>query len=245
MRAELTTQIMANRRTSNARTGAALAASWIAVALALTSAGLLAAGPQESEKAEDRFAERDQRYRIQPGDVLAFQFRFTPEYNQSVKVQPDGYVSLSGIDDLKVGGLSVNQVHEAAIQACRNQLREPVLNIVLEEFSMPGYIVGGEVAAPGRYDLRGEVTLSEAIQIAGGFGSNAHLEQVVLFRRAEEGWMESKQVDFKKVIQSGLNEDVRLRPGDMVFIPRTKMGNVRRFMEVARVGLFFTPFGLL
>ena len=57
--------------------------------------------------------------------------------------------------------------------------------------------------------------------------------------------LESRQIDFKKLIKGGLNEDIRLRPGDMIFIPRSKMGNVRRFMEVARVGLFFTPFGLL
>jgi polysaccharide export outer membrane protein len=241
---------MTNRRQQQGRTGAALAASWIVAGLALAGAGPLAAAPPEpetaeSETAEVRFADRDQRYRIQPGDVLWFQFRFTPEYNQSVKVQPDGYVSLAGIDDLKVGGLSVDQVHEEAVRACRNHLREPVINVVLEEFSMPGYIVGGEVGSPGRYDLRGEITLSEAIQIAGGFGSKAHIEQVMLFRRAAEGWMESRQVDFKKLIKSGLNEDVRLLPGDMVFIPGARMGKLRRFMDVARVGLFFTPFGLL
>lgn len=235
---------MANRSQNNRR-GAVLGITLLAVAFALAGLGVLAAAPQETEKAEDRFASREQRYRIQPGDVLSFQFRFTPEYDQKVKVQPDGYVSLTGIDDLKVGGLSVNEVHTAAVEACRNQLREPVINIVLEEFSMPGYIVGGEVESPGRYEFRGEVMLSEAIQIAGGFNATAHIEQVLLFRRAEEGWMESRQVDFKKVIKSGLNEDVRLRPGDMVFIPRSKMGNVQRFMQAARVGLFFTPLGLL
>lgn len=208
------------------------------------SVAQLGAAPEESENAEDRFADRQQRYRIQPGDVLSFQFRFTPEYNQKVKVQPDGYVSLSGIDDLKAGGLSVDQVHDAAVQACRSQLHEPVINVVLEEFRLPGFIVGGEVRAPGRYELKGDMMLSEAIQIAGGFNASAHMQQVLLFRRATEGWMESRQVDFKKIIQSGLNEDIRLRAGDMVFIPRSKMGNVKRFMQVARVGLFFTPFGL-
>lgn len=223
-----------------------LLAAWLlVVGIALAAVATLGAAPQETERAETRFADRAERYRVQAGDVLSFEFRFTPEYSQKVKVQPDGYISLAGIDDLKAGGLSVEQIHDAVVEACRDHLRDPVLNIVLEEFSMPGYIVGGEVGSPGRYELRGEVMLSEAIQMAGGFASSAHLEQVMLFRRAEEGWMESRQVDFKKVIKSGLNEDVRLRPGDMVFIPRSKMGNVRRFMEAARVGLIFTPFGVL
>jgi polysaccharide export outer membrane protein len=226
-------------------TGSSLAASLVVLGIALAAVATLGAAPQETERAESRFADRAERYRVQAGDVLSFEFRFTPEYSQKVKVQPDGYISLAGIDDVKAGGLSVEQIREAVVEACRDHLREPVVNIVLEEFSMPGYIVGGEVGSPGRYELRGEVMLSEAIQMAGGFAANAHLEQVMLFRRAQEGWMESRQVDFKKVIKSGLNEDVRLRPGDMVFIPRSKMGNVRRFMEAARVGLIFTPFGVL
>lgn len=230
------------RRTREA--GSALAILLLAAGTGLGSGARLGAAPQESDSAEERFADRQQRYRIQPGDVLSFQFRFTPEYNQKVKVQPDGYVSLSGIDDLKVGGLSVDQVHDSAVQACRNQLREPAINVVLEEFSLPGVIVGGEVRTPGRYELKGDMMLSEAIHIAGGFNASAHIRQVLLFRRASEGWMESRQVDFKKVIQSGLNEDIRLRAGDMVFIPRSKMGNVKRFMQIARVGLYFTPFGL-
>jgi polysaccharide biosynthesis/export protein len=217
----------------------------VAVGVGLASVAPLAAAPEQPASGEDRFADRRPRYQIQPGDVLSFQFRFTPEYNQKVKVQPDGYVSLSGIDDLKVGGLSVDQVHDAAVQACRSQLHEPVINVVLEEFNLPGFIVGGEVHAPGRYELKGDIMLSEAIQIAGGFNSYAHTEQVLLFRRASEGWMESRQIDFKKIIQSGLNEDIRLRAGDMVFIPRSRTGSVKRFMQAARVGLFFAPLGLL
>ena len=217
----------------------------LTVGVALMSTAPLAAAPEEPAGAEDGFADRQQRYRIQPGDVLSFQFRFTPEYNQKVKVQPDGYVSLLGIDDLKAGGLSVEQVHDAAVEACRQQLHEPVIHVVLEEFTLPGFVVGGEVRAPGRYELKNDVMLSEAIQVAGGFNSSAHIEQVLLFRRASEGWMESRQIDFKKIIQSGLNEDIRLRAGDLVFIPRSKMGNVKRFMQAARVVLFFAPLGLL
>jgi polysaccharide export outer membrane protein len=232
---------MTNRRPEAQGIHAGTAVLLLVVAV-LTGGSAVA---QESGSAEQRFADREQRYQIQPGDVLAFEFRFTPEYNQTVKVQPDGYVSLAGIDDLKVGGLSVKQVYEKVFHACRLQLREPVINVVLKQFSMPGYVVGGEVGAPGRYELKGNVMLSEAIQIAGGFNSSAHVEQVLLFRRASEGWMESQQIDFKKLIKGGLNEDIRLRPGDMIFIPRSKMGNVKRMMEVARVGLFFAPFGLL
>jgi polysaccharide export outer membrane protein len=235
---------MARQGTITRKT-AALALWLAAVGAGLGSLAPVGAAPQEMGAAEGQFAGREERYQIQPGDVLSFQFRFTPEYNQKVKVQPDGYVSLSGIDDLKVGGMSVEQVRDAAVSACRHQLREPVVSVVLEEFTLPGFIVGGEVRTPGRYDLKGSVMLSEAIQIAGGIGAGAHAENVLLFRRASQGWMESRQINFKKIIESGLNEDIRLRAGDMVFIPRSKMGAVKRFMQAARVALLFAPLGLL
>jgi polysaccharide export outer membrane protein len=43
----------------------------------------------------------EERYRLQPGDVLEVQFRYSPEFNQTVTVQPDGYVSLEIGGDLK------------------------------------------------------------------------------------------------------------------------------------------------
>ena len=47
------------------------------------------------------------RYRLQPGDVLEVQFRYTPEFNQTLTVQPDGYISLEIGGDLKVAGFTI------------------------------------------------------------------------------------------------------------------------------------------
>src|SRR5436190_22364863 len=46
----------------------------------------------------------EQRYRLQPGDVLEVQFRYSPEFNQTVTVQPDGYIAMEIAGDLKVAG---------------------------------------------------------------------------------------------------------------------------------------------
>jgi len=40
------------------------------------------------------------RYRLQPGDVLEVQYRYSPEFNQTVTVQPDGYITLEIGGDL-------------------------------------------------------------------------------------------------------------------------------------------------
>jgi polysaccharide export outer membrane protein len=199
------------------------------------------APPPGQEASGSGFAQREDRYRIQPGDVIEFQFRFTPEFNQTVKVQPDGYVPLQEAGDLKVGGLTVSEVRAAAVQAYSEKLHDPVISIILKEFSMPYYIVGGEVGKPGRYDLKGDVMLSEAIQIAGGFGAGARTSEVLLFRRVSKDWVETKRINFKEALQNGLQEDIALKPGDSIYVSRSKLGKVQKFMEASRLGLFFNP----
>ena len=45
------------------------------------------------------FQERYPRYRLHAGDILDLTFTFTPEFNQTVTVQPDGYINLRGVGD--------------------------------------------------------------------------------------------------------------------------------------------------
>src|SRR5215210_4107392 len=76
----------------------------------------------------------EDRYRLTPGDVLEIQYRFSPEFNQTMTVQPDGYVSLEIGGDLKVAGLTIEQARQAILRRASARLREPVATIVLKEF---------------------------------------------------------------------------------------------------------------
>src|SRR5207244_12321223 len=55
----------------------------------------------------------EERYRLQPGDVFEVQFRYSPEFNQTVTVQPDGYVSLEIGGGLNVAGRTIKQDRRA------------------------------------------------------------------------------------------------------------------------------------
>ena len=59
----------------------------------------------------------EERYLLQPGDVLEVQYRFSPEFNQTITVQPDGYISLQVGGDVKVAGRNVEQVRQLILQA--------------------------------------------------------------------------------------------------------------------------------
>ena len=95
----------------------------------------------------------EERYRLQPGDVLEIQYRYSPEFNQTVTVQPDGYVSLEIGGDLKIAGLTIEQTRQTILRRASARLREPVATIVLKEFQRPYFVVAGEVAQPGRIEM--------------------------------------------------------------------------------------------
>jgi polysaccharide export outer membrane protein len=122
------------------------------------------------------------RYRITPGDVLEVAFTFAPEFNQTITVQPDGYVTLRDVRDLRAQGRTVAQLEEEIQAAYGEFLREPALSITLKEFEAPYFIATGEVQRPGRYELRGALTLTQAIAVAGGFTEGATRSYVVLYR---------------------------------------------------------------
>jgi polysaccharide export outer membrane protein len=98
--------------------------------------------------------------------------------------------------------------------------------------------VGGHVGRPGKYDLRADTTVTEAVAIAGGFTEKAKHTQILLFRRVSDEWVEAKELDLKSVLNGRFEEDVHLRPGDMLFVPQNKMSKIRPFIPVWNLGTY-------
>jgi polysaccharide export outer membrane protein len=179
------------------------------------------------------------RYRLQPGDVLEVQFRYSPEFNQTVTVQPDGYVTLEIGGDLKVAGFTIEQTREAILRQARTRLQDPVATIVLKEFQRPYFVVAGEVATPGKIEMRERVTAIQAIMLAGGMKETAKSSQVVVFRQINSDTAEVKLLNLKDIRRtSDLENDLTLQAGDMVFVPRDKISKIERFMKLVSVAAF-------
>jgi polysaccharide export outer membrane protein len=185
----------------------------------------------------------EERYRLQPGDVLEVQYRYSPEFNQTMTVQPDGYVSLEIGGDLKVAGMTVEQARQAILRRASARLRDPVATIVLKEFQKPYFVVAGEVAQPGKIEMRERVTAIQAIMLAGGMKETARSSQVVVFRKINSEMAEVKLLNLKSIRRtSDLENDLTLQPGDMVYIPRDKISKIERFMRLASVAAFLRPY---
>ena len=185
---------------------------------------------------------RNRRYQIHSADVLELGFPFTPEFNQTVTVQPDGYITLRGVDGIRVEGQTLPEVTTSLRTAYTKVLHDPVINVELKDFEKPYFIVGGEVGRPGKFDLRGETSATEAVAIAGGLKDSAKHSQVLLFHRVPDGWMQVKKLDMKKMLKNAdLNEDAYLQPGDFLYIPKNAMSKIAKFIPTSSVGLYANP----
>lgn len=176
------------------------------------------------------------RYRVTPGDVLEFRFPFVPELDQTVTVQPDGFITLKDIRDVKVQGRTLAQVKEDVLAAYEPVVRDPVFTVALTQFEKPYFITNGQVRTPGRYELRGATTLTQALAFAGGTSDGADLAEVLLVRRHGDD-VEVKEVDVKRMLaRHDLSEDPLLRPGDMIVVRKSVIGKLTPLLRVFRWG---------
>ena len=186
--------------------------------------------------------QRNPRYQLCKSDVLEVDLPMTPEFNQTVTVQPDGYVMLLGAGDIHVEGQTIPEFIESVKAAYHGILHDPVIAVHVKDFEKPYFIAGGEVGHPGKYELRGDITAVEAVSIAGGFTDSSKHSEVWLFRRVSNDWVETKELNIKKMLNAGnLSEDLHLHPGDMLYVPKSTIGKIRRYLPVATLGSYFNP----
>jgi polysaccharide export outer membrane protein len=185
---------------------------------------------------------RNWRYRINPNDTLELNFLLTPEFNQTVTVQPDGYITLRDVGDLPAAGNTLPELTESIKAAYSKILHDPVISVDPKDFEKPYFVVGGQVGRPGKFDLRGDVTLTQAIAIAGGFTDASKHSQVLLFRRVSGEWTEARIINVKKMWNSrDLREDPELQPGDMLFVPKNALSKIKPFLPTTSAGIYANP----
>ncbi len=195
-----------------------------------------------ADSGNPRFPERDPRYRIRKSDVIEIKFKLSPDFNQTVTVQPDGFITLEGAGDIKVENKTIPEFTESIRHAYEGILHQPMFTVLLKDFDKPFFIAGGQVGHPGKYELRSDTTLVEALAIAGDITAMAKHSQVVLFRRVSGDMVETRVFNVKKMLGSrNLQEDPHLQPGDMVFVPQNKISKLQRFLPTASMGAFLNP----
>jgi polysaccharide export outer membrane protein len=186
--------------------------------------------------------ERRPLYRLNRSDVVALSFTLSPEFDQSLTIQPDGYVTLKDAGPVLAQGLTLEEFRGAVRLAYTGYLHDPQVAVALKEFEHPYFVAGGEVGKPGKYELRAETTVLEAVEIAGGFTHEARHSQVLLFRRVNDDLVEARVFDLKKMLkEKNLGELPQLRPGDLVFVPQNSISKIERFLTKPSLSMYVSP----
>jgi polysaccharide export outer membrane protein len=197
-----------------------------------------------TEERPELKAHSEERYKLVPGDVIDISYRYTPEFNQSVMLQPDGFVGLQIVGDIKLGGLTVEEARAKIAQKASVRLKDPEITILLKEFQKPYFVVSGEVGTGGKFDMRENVTVLQAVMIAGGFKDSAKTSQVVVFRKLNDEMAEVRTINLKSIKKtSDLENDITLRSGDIVYVPRNTFSKIERIMRLTNVAGLLGPLG--
>lgn len=221
----------------------------IAIALCAAASILLGGGAvcgaQSANISNPVLEQRHPRYILQREDVLLISFPLSTELNQTVTIQPDGYVSLLNTSSVYAQGLTVPELVDAVEKAYAGILHDPVVNIDVQDFQKPTFTVTGQVGKPGQYELRSDITVAEAVAVAGGMTMQTAKTQVFLFHRASKDWVEVKKVNLKDVLKGkNVNEDAMVMPGDMIYVPEKFIANFRKYVPYtvgALAGSYLQP----
>ena len=182
------------------------------------------------------------RYRLVPGDVLDVVYRYTPEFNQTVTLHPDGYVGLEIVGDLKLSGLTLEEAKKIIVEKASVRLKDPEITLLLKEFQKPYFVVAGEVTQAGRFEMRESVTALQAVMTAGGFKDTAKMSQILVFRKINQEFAEVKVLNLKKIKKtSDLENDLTLEAGDIVLIPRNNFSKIEKYVRLSSLSNFLNP----
>lgn len=172
-------------------------------------------------------------YKIGVGDELTIAFFYTPELNIVATVRPDGKISLPLIGEVAAADTTPAALADRLKKAYRPLVQRPEVAINLQNAASRRVFVGGEVNRPGTQPLQGPLSVLQAVMVAEGFKDTARTGEVVIIRRGENQERLTFAVDLDKAV-SGEDpaQDIELQPLDMVFVPRSDIADVNRWVDL-------------
>lgn len=184
-------------------------------------------------------------YILQPGDLLDIKFFYNTELNEKVLVRPDGRISLQLAPEIMAAGRTPAELTDVLAEKYSKQLQKETITIIVRSFSSLKVYVNGEVKQPKIVELKGIMTVLQAISDAGGFSDTALMNEVIVIRRQQREKPLAIQLDMKKVFNgTDTAQDICLMPYDIVYVPKTTIANVDLWVDqyIRQVLPFSTSF---
>jgi polysaccharide export outer membrane protein len=188
---------------------------WFCLALLLLFASfgtnLALAQEQEADISED--------YVIHPSDVLEISVYGENELTRKLVVRPDGKVSFPFVGDIKVAGHSTSEVKTMIDKKVSAYIPEANSTIIIDQLGSLKYYVVGEVARPGMFNVPSQLTVLQALSLAGGLKTFADEDSIIIIRGYGK---DTTKIFFDySQIKKGkhLEQNILLDRGDVVLVP--------------------------
>ena len=171
-------------------------------------------------------------YVLGPGDMLSINiFGGSSTIEQvDIKIKRNGTIEIPGISAIGIGGLTLEEARKLVNIRVGAEFLGATTTISVTEFRSMKIFVLGDAYQPGSFTVSSLTTISNAMYVSGGVSEKGSLRNIQLKRNGEV----IQTYDLYDLLLKGdTSKDVRLRPGDVLFIPILKnkvriQGAVRR-----------------
>ncbi len=180
-------------------------------------AGIPQAALEEAKRSSTDFL-------LGPEDVLDVVVWRNQDLSGRVVIRPDGMVSLPLIGDVEAGGLTAEQLAGRIAERLKEFKDTPRVSVSLKEVNSYKVYVLGEVARPGKYQLRSYTTVLQTIAMAGGFTPYASRNKMQVVRSGPNGDGHAPEIRIPVSYDDVLSGEkapgnFRLKSGDIIVVP--------------------------
>jgi protein involved in polysaccharide export with SLBB domain len=172
-------------------------------------------------------------YRIVPGDELGLNFGPREDLNRelvrSVVVRLDGRVTVFPIGDVVAAGRTPVELQGELIRLLAVEYKQPRVTVEVVKTAANRVHVLGRVKKPGSQVVQSLPTLLQVIAEAGGFEDDAARNSVIIMHRVGLGSVSVTRIHVGRLLRGG--GDVPLSRFDIVYVPRSTIGNVDVFVD--------------
>ena len=175
---------------------------------------------------------------ISKQDLLEITVFKVPDLSREIRVGNNGSITFPLIGSVHAHGLTPAQLERQIEQQLgKDFMNNPQVTVVVKESTKNRVTVEGAVRTPGVFPVTGDMTVLQAIALAGGLAEKADTHRAVLLRRNFRGQISQQPIDIA-AIRQGRMQDLMLLQDDRIVVPE---GTYNRFTvngEVTNPGVF-------
>jgi len=170
-------------------------------------------------------------YRLGILDELEIRVRYHERLNNTIKVRPDGRITLEDLGDIFAAGMTPSQLDSVITDLYSKTIHEPEVTIFVRGFAGLSVYVLGEVRNPGIVEMKPKMTVLQAVAAASGSVRGAKMNSVMRLRRDAAGQIQAQRLDLNSTaIKNAAYQDIYVQPEDIIFVPKTFIASVNDFL---------------